>query len=263
MAPKPLYSAAALAPAFCLRFSWTGWPSGGELPVSTGMERLQPLWESDGLRLLEHQASPRQIQILFSSLPHVAPLRIAQRAKGRLQHALQGSFPGFSRKVALRSVGENTREQVEEYIARQVGKEYFVDARFEAALEQFTVRCPEVDLSQPTETSHGRYWYNLHMVLVVGRNKPIHDLDGLARIRDGCFAIAKKKGYRIAVLSVMPDHLHVALRGNLDHSPQEIALGFQNNLAYLLGQVPIWQPGFYVGTFSEYDMGAIRARVRP
>ncbi len=58
----------------------------------------------------------------------------------------------------------------------------------------------------------------------------------------------------------MPDHVHLALRGDIEHSPYEIALAFQNNLAYLLGQVRFWNEHFYVGTFSEYDMGAIRAR---
>ncbi len=56
----------------------------------------------------------------------------------------------------------------------------------------------------------------------------------------------------------MPDHLHAALRGSIAQSPQEIALCFQNNLAYILGQTPHWQEGYYVGTFSDYDMGAIR-----
>ena len=55
------------------------------------------------------------------------------------------SPPGFSRKVSVRSVGENTRQQVEEYIANQVGKQRFLDLRFEAALRPFTIRCPEVD----------------------------------------------------------------------------------------------------------------------
>ena len=180
----------------------------------------------------------------------------------RLQHDLRKllpGWPGFSRKVSVRSVGENTRHQVEDYIANQVSKERFLDLRYEGALRQFTVRCPEVDLSQPTASSHGCYWYNLHVVLVVAERGPIHDLPCLAKIRDGCFAIARKKGHRIAVLSVMPDHVHMAMRGAIEESPQEIALGFQNNLAYLLGQVRIWSPGFYVGTFSEYDMGAIRA----
>ena len=56
----------------------------------------------------------------------------------------------------------------------------------------------------------------------------------------------------------MPDHLHVALRGNIEHSAQEIALAFMNNLAYLLGSTPIWECGYYAGTFGEYDMRGVR-----
>lgn len=260
---KPLYSAERLDPAHCLRFTWTGWPTVGLLPRRSGFEDVEPLWEGDGMRLLERSSSAREVQLAFSTRPHVSPVLVAQRAKGRLQHHLRESsvpFAGFSRKVAVRSVGKNTREQVEKYIEEQVGKERFVDSRFEAIMREFTVRCPEVDLSQPSESSHGRYWYNLHLVLVVAERGRIYDSGWLVRIRDGCFAIARKKEHHIAVLSLMPDHLHMALRGNIKHSPQDIALAFQNNLAYLLGQVPIWQPGFYVGTFSEYDMGAIRAR---
>ena len=35
---------------------------------------------------------------------------------------------------------------------------------------------------------------------------------------------------------------------------------FLNNLAYSMGQVRVWQDGFYAGTFSEYDMNAIRCK---
>jgi len=45
--------------------------------------------------------------------------------------------------------------------------------------------------------------------------------------------------------------------------------GFWNRVARrgmfnlpLLGQVRIWDDGFYAGTFSEYDFGAIRAVIR-
>jgi REP element-mobilizing transposase RayT len=57
----------------------------------------------------------------------------------------------------------------------------------------------------------------------------------------------------------MPDHVHMSLRGDIEKSPQEIALCFQNNLAYALDQNAVWQHTYYVGTFSEYDMDAIRA----
>ena len=56
----------------------------------------------------------------------------------------------------------------------------------------------------------------------------------------------------------MPDHLHVALRGNIEHSTQDIALAVMNNLAYFVGSVPIWDCGYYAGTFGEYDMRSVR-----
>jgi len=85
----------------------------------------------------------------------------------------------------------------------------------------------------------------------------------LGRIRDQSLKIALRKGHAISSLSVMPDHLHIALRGNIEHSPQEIALAFQNNLAYALGQVRVWRHTYDAGTFGEYDMQAVRHRTFP
>jgi REP element-mobilizing transposase RayT len=125
-------------------------------------------------------------------------------------------------------------------------------------LEQFTVINPPVDLRQPTETNSGRYWYNLHLVLVTDGRHRIVDEQGLTTIRDGSFKIAEKKAYAIRAISVMPDHMHIALRGNLDHSPEQIALSFQNNLAHMLDRGAVWRNSYYVGTFGVYDMRAIR-----
>lgn len=80
----------------------------------------------------------------------------------------------------------------------------------------------------------------------------------LGKIRDQSRRIAEKKGHAISRLSVVPDHVHMSLRGNIGQSPADIAWAFQNNLAYILGQVRVWQDTYYVGTFGEYDMNAIR-----
>lgn len=44
-------------------------------------------------------------------------------------------------------------------------------------------------------------------------------------------------------------------------SPEEIALAFLNNLAYVLGQRRWWEAGYYAGTFGEYGMAAVRRKV--
>jgi REP element-mobilizing transposase RayT len=158
----------------------------------------------------------------------------------------------------MQSVGENHREDVETYIENQIASESWADPRIMKLLAPFTVTNPSVDLSMPTETTSGRYWYNLHLVLVTEERWRNSEISWLTRIRDRSFRIAEKKSYGISRLSVMPDHLHVSLRGNIGHSPEQIALAFQNNLAYVLGKTRVWRDTYYVGTFGEYDMNAVR-----
>ncbi len=267
MHDKPLYNAQDQQPAFALRYTWSGWVSKGNLralPESSWTD-LAALWEKDGLRLLERMIRTDSVLLTFSTTPAVSPVFLAARAKGRLQHAFRtGALApvDFSRKVAVRSVGENTSAAVLTYIDSQVRNEEFIDPRSAELLEQFSVVDSAVDLSHATPTNSGRYWYNLHVVLVTDSRRRMVDEADLAKIRDGSFRIAEKKGYQIAALSLMPDHLHAARRANVDHSPQDVALAFQNNLAFMLRKGAIWRPGYYVGTFGEYNMNAIRRAVR-
>lgn len=266
MKPQPLYSAERVHPRYHLHYSWTAWPSCGIFPsfdIGEIAATTAEGWENDGLRVLEHFLAPEKLQITFSARPDVSPSFLASRAKGRLQHALRtalGRAPRFSRKVSVRFVGENQREHVERYIEDQVRNAQFVDAAFQQRMSQYTTVNCDADLSKPAASSHGRYWYNLHVVLVVEQRGRILDDERLSRLRDRCFKIAKVKSHQISRLSVMPDHLHLALRGHCQQSPLEIALAYQNNLAFALGQVPLWEPTFYAGTFGEYDMWAIRRR---
>ncbi len=259
---EPLYRSENLRPAYQLRYSWTGWLKSvwKNMPDASILKTIDSLWEQDGLRRLEQHWTNDHFQITFSATPEVSPVRLATRAKGRLQYSLRkiGGFPGFTRKVSVRSVGENTSQDVTAYIASQVERECFDDPRSRAMLAQFTRDFPAVDLAVPSESARGCYWYNLHIVLVVAGRGRYRDPAQLRTLYDRGLRIAERKAHKIASISVMPDHLHIALRGNIDTSPLDIALGFQNNLAFAMGQVPIWQEGFYVGTFSEYDMGAIR-----
>jgi hypothetical protein len=61
-------------------------------------------------------------------------------------------------------------------------------------------------------------------------------------------------------LAVLLDHVHLALRGAIEQSPEDIALSFLNNLAHVLDGRPWWEAGYYAGTFGEYSMAAVRRR---
>ena len=196
--PRPLYTPKSVRPVYALRYDWTGWPTEGTLlPPNTvdAIHACKEAWRKDGLAAGEFRADRDHVQILFDATPTVSPVLCTARAKGRLQHALrQGGTPvTFSRKVSFRSLGENIRAAVEGYLGKQVRKEGFADTRFARRMETFTVEDAAVDLALPTETSTGRYWYNLHLVLVVDGRRKIADNEMLAKIRDGVRRISKKK----------------------------------------------------------------------
>ena len=227
-------------------------------------EQLNEAWETDGLRVLAQNWTTNQVQFTFSVTPQISPVFFAARAKGRLQHALRlaGKSTKFSRKVAVRTIGDNTTQQVETYIRNQVKKEPLADAEFRARLQPFTTHDADVDLSKPTASNSGRYWYNLHLVLVVQGRLRFADTESLGLLPQTCGRIAERKGYLLSAVSVLPDHVHLALRGNIEQSPEEIALAYLNNLAYVMKQNAVWQYGYYVGTFSEYNMNAVRSNKR-
>ena len=264
MPPTPLYRPENMdSPAYHLRYTWTGWPSASSFPKEPStpfFETLAQAWEADGIRFLEKRWLSHQIQLTCSVKPTVSPIRFTGCVKGRLEHALRkaGMPVAFSRKVAFRSVGRNKREHVETYVASQVTNAQFVDPRFAELIAKYTGVNTYVHLQEPTATNRGRYWYDLHLVLVTDQRQRNVDDASLKLFHDTCDMVARKKEYSIASRSVMPDHLHLALRGNVEDSPEKIALSFMNNIAFAFGQQGIFRPSYYVGTFGEYDMGAVR-----
>ncbi|TWT64675.1 transposase [Allorhodopirellula solitaria] len=262
--PKPIYVLENTRPAYHLRYTWTGWPAGGSAfpsqPDDDFFRQLDEQWATDNLKHLSTAWERSQVQLGFSAIPTVSPVLCVSRAKGRLQHALRlaRNTVKFSRKVAFRGIGANHTAEVEEYVSQQVDREKFVDPRFAAMLKRFTTLDSSVALDQPSESISGRYWYDVHIVLVTSnrvRYRRQRDFEALDR---SLVATAKKHHHRLAARAWMPDHLHVAMRGNIEESPAEIALAIMNNTAYTMGQNAIWQHGFYAGTFSEYDVRALR-----
>jgi REP element-mobilizing transposase RayT len=264
---NPIYTPKRARVVHALRYDWSAWSREGGFPAQTkaAVESCRSAWAPDGLDLDVFHIADDSIQCLFGASPTVSPAFCAMRAKGRLQHALRaaGAPIAFRRNVSVRTLGENTREVVKGYIGRQVTKSDYVDPRWKEFLGRFTFEDGATLLNEPLASGHGRYWYNLHLVIVVqDRRYPIRIKENFTKIREACPQIAAKKGYELAEVSIMPDHIHMALRGNAEHSPMDIGLAFQNGLSFVLGYNRTWSYEFYVGTFSEYDVRAIGGKVR-
>jgi REP element-mobilizing transposase RayT len=261
--PRPIYTPKNVRKIHHLRYDWTGWLSDeAPFPATTqdAIRACREGWEKDGLSFSEFRIHNDRAQILFDARPDISPVTCTTRVKGRLQHALRqaGTPVHFSRKISFRSLGENVDRTVEGYLRKQVRKEGFVDPRYEARMNAFTIESDAVELSQPVATKSGRYWYGLHVVVVMASRRRVIDLGLMGKMRDACLAIGRKKECGIKAVSVMPDHTHVAIKGNIALSPEEIAMSFLNNLAFVMGRNRVWKDEYYVGTFSEYGMDTIR-----
>src|SRR3990172_8668403 len=205
--PDPIYTpATCAAPAYQLDWSyslfWRAGPTAFEW-----LDELRHLSEKDHIRILQHEfREPNVSKFLVSTRPAVAPLRIAQRVKGRLQHLIGSPDRSpFRRNYALRSIGSTRRDRLEQYLAAQLNHHRMADADAAQRLKQYQVHRPEVRLSEPRRTSHAQYWYNLHVVMVAdGRHMEIRD-EVLGGLRDMILAVSDAKGHWLSRGAIVAD----------------------------------------------------------
>jgi hypothetical protein len=72
---------------------------------------------------------------------------------------------------------------------------------------------------------------------------------------------ASKKNHLLSRVGLLLDHVHWTVGCGIKESPLEVGLSYINNLAHAHGMRPLFQFGFYVGTFGPYDMNAVRRRL--
>ena len=260
-ASKPLYTRDNCTFACPLQWGLTVfWRSPPE--SDDWFSPLAAALEPDGIRLLGHRfESPEVSQFAISTQPQVTPVLIVQRVKGRLQHAVRDRWPkALHGNYALRSFGKVTRTVVENYVAQQVDHHPMADPRIDERLRKFQIASGDVDLSQPQRTSQGLFWHNLHIVLV-HRERWMEVRDEMLRgIHDMILGASRAKGYLLSRAGILPDHVHLALGCPIDVAPIDVALGFLNNLAFVHGMRPVFQFGAFIGTFGEYDSGAVKSQ---
>ena len=73
--------------------------------------------------------------------------------------------------------------------------------------------------------------------------------------------VCQSRGFALSRAGIVADHIHLAIGCPLDSAPDEIALAFLNNLAFVHGMKPVFQFGAYLGTFGEYHDGAVASDV--
>ncbi|MGH8714418.1 MAG: hypothetical protein ACREYB_10470 [Casimicrobiaceae bacterium] len=261
--PEAIYTAANCKAAYQLNWSLAVFWDASPPPAAGWLDALGKATEPDGVRLLEHRLAKGNVsQFLVSTRPETAPADIARSTKGRLQYLVRNALPKpFRRNYGLRSVGAAGAEVVEEYVRRQTAHHPMADQHVQRQFDELRID-GGADLTTPRVGSHAQFLYNLHLVLVHrDRGKEVRAAL-LERRRERVLAIAAKKGQFVGRGQLLVDHLHLTLGCALTESPQQVALGYMNNLAYADGMTALFEFSYYVGTFGEYDLDAVRRALR-
>jgi len=263
--PLPIYTSANCTAAYQLRWSLALFAKKPLTSADQWLEALSTAVERDGVRILEYTAKPSNVCLfLVSTTPPVAPSVIVWSVKGRLQHLLTSSHPdAFRRNFSLTTVGDAKSEVVEDYVASQLNGQPALDVGTQDLLAKFQLQFPEIRLDEPAFTAHGRYLYNLHVVLVHdGRWREVRE-EYLASSRDMILSVARKHDHRLSRVSLLGDHIHLTMKCGADVLPADIALKYLNNLAYAHDMQRVFQFGYFVGTIGPYDMDAVRRGLQP
>lgn len=261
---QPIYTPENCKAAYQLDWSLAVFWNAAPPPESDWLEALRNATEPDGVRVLEHRLTEANAsQFLISTRPETAPPDAVRSVKGRLQYLVRDRLPkAFRRNYGLWSVGTVNAKVIERYIADQTHHHPMADPHVQHCFEALAIDGNSEALEQPRVSGHAQFCYNLHLV-IVSRNRDVEIRQHVLEARRAMLlAVAKKKGHLAGNGQIVAEHLHVALGCALVESPQGVALSYMNNLAYAEGMKPVFQYGFYVGTFSRYDLDAIRRKLR-
>jgi REP element-mobilizing transposase RayT len=258
--PEPIYTAANVRLAYELRWSVAVfWAHTAPAPASW-LGPLQEVTESDGVRILEHHLTKGNVsQFLVSTKPDVAPADCMHSVKGRLQHLVRGALPkAFRRNYSIRSLGAANQKAIEGYVAAQLQHHPMADPRIDAMLAPFQFADNRLDLGRPRHSSHGEFIYNLHLVAVHEQRFGEARENFRRQTSEMLRGAADRKNHLLSRVGLLPDHVHWTVGCGIEQSPLDVGLSYLNNLAYAHGMRPLFQFGFYVGTFGAYDLNAVR-----
>jgi REP element-mobilizing transposase RayT len=238
------------------------WTRAVPTPASW-LPSLQEVVEPDGVRLLEHRIARENVsQFLVSTQPSVAPASCIRSIKGRLQYLVRDVVPkAFRRNYRICSLGEGNQAAIEQYVTVQMQHHPMADPRVEAILAPHQFVDPKLNLAIPRRSGHGEFVYNLHLVVVHQERFTEIREEYIRRTSDMLKGVALKKKHLLSRIGLVADHMHWTLGCNIDESPLEVGLSYLNNLAFAHGMRPVYQFGFYAGTFGSYDMGAVRRKL--
>jgi REP element-mobilizing transposase RayT len=257
--PTPLYNAENSHFAYQLNWSLSIFANTQLPDPSAWLPKLKTATETDGVRILEHHRQNNTHQFLISTQPFIAPSQSIHSVKARFQYLIRDAVPqAFRRNYHIQSIGSAKREAIQNYVSSQTSHHIMADHRVQQRFADSQFHDPSANLSAPRRSAYGQFVYNLHLVFV--HRERLNDIrpQYLEETQSMLKRASAHHKHLLSDVGILSDHVHLAIGCDIKESPLTVALSYLNNLAYAQGMKVAYQHGGYLGTFGEYDLGAIR-----
>ncbi|HUP78989.1 MAG TPA: hypothetical protein VM260_10580 [Pirellula sp.] len=223
------------------------------------IDQLRESVRTDELKILEFLYRPPNVALFFvSSQPTANPSQIIRSIKGRWQNISRPTHPiEFRRNYRITAVGTVNSEVLDSYVCNQTSRHPMADTEVQLMIESIQFHDVDVDLNSLLRSNHGEYRYALH--LVFESDGGWHEVRPavLTSYRDAIIKSCSKHNWRLSRIGLLSNHLHILVGAGIEDSPNDVALAFLNNMAFVQGMKPVFRFSFFAGTYGEYDRGAI------
>ncbi|MEX2607950.1 MAG: transposase, partial [Kiritimatiellia bacterium] len=215
---------------------------------------LLSAFDTEGITLLSSGFDSTKAQVVVEVSDAVAPRFLLQRLKGRWSRALGiacDDFPGFDKAYLIRTVGQNTRTIVENYVQNQVDSSDLVDPLYRKRMKELRFHQEETN---PQKNRHrGVYDLFAHLVLVTKGRYRMFSPEA-RKVFESLCAGTEALGAEALDISMMPDHAHLLLRWPSALSGAELIEGVKRESGRQLRRTAFWSGGGYLGSVGPYRL---------
>lgn len=126
------------------------------------------------------------------------------------------------------------------------------------------------------KTSHVTHVCVYHLVWATKYRRKVLDLTNetdknvTERLKEIVHEVASEHGWTVRALETMPDHVHLFIQADNDHSPAEIARAFKGRTSKILreeypilrSRIPsLWTRSYFVATAGDVSAPTIQAYI--
>ncbi|MDA0839720.1 MAG: IS200/IS605 family transposase [Planctomycetota bacterium] len=238
-------------------------PAMNSIPLST----VQEIGGMFDIAILGADSNETDVLLTGRLNPRESDSAFASKFKGKISKYIREEMDsGAPEKLLSRgyfacSVGKNTRRDIEQYLTTQA-EHHGIEISPDAPSSIREQDADEETLRDRLQPKHAMAVVQFHIVLSARKRTNVFDKTVAEALVDFWFKSSAEENWFLRKVSVLPEHVHLAVRAHPSVSPAEIVVRLMNSSQEMLFRdfrdevvarklSQIWNPGAYIGSYGD------------